>query len=265
MEGTRNSNSAAWYDLQPAVLLVITKQTNANVIDTVDRINELLPEIQKWVPAGIDINVVSDRTLTIRASVHDMQATLGATAILVMLVVFVFLRRGAPTIAAGVTVPLSLAGTCGVMWLIGFSINNLSLMALAIAVGFVVDDAIVMIENAFRGLEKGHSPLRAAIEGARQIGFTVVAISISLIAAFIPLLFMGGIVGRLFREFSVTLAVAIAISMVVSLTVTPMICAHFIREVPRNTSRFDFFVEGILSRMIRRMTGPSRSPCGTIS
>ena len=127
-----------------------------------------------------------------------------------MLVVFLFLRRGAPTIAAGVTVPLSLAGTCAVMWLIGFSINNLSLMALAVAVGFVVDDAIVMIENAFRGLEKGHSPLRAAIEGARQIGFTVVAISVSLIAAFIPLLFMGGIVGRLFREFSVTLAVAIA-------------------------------------------------------
>ena len=251
VEGTRNSNSAAWYNLQPAVLLVITKQTNANVIDTVDRINELLPEIQKWVPAGIDINVVSDRTLTIRASVHDMQATLAATIVLVMLVVFVFLRRGAPTIAAGVTVPLSLAGTCGAMWLIGFSINNLSLMALAIAVGFVVDDAIVMIENTFRGLEKGHSPLRAAIEGARQIGFTVVAISVSLIAAFIPLLFMGGIVGRLFREFSVTLAVAIAISMVVSLTVTPMVCAHFIREVPRNTTRFDFFVEGILARMIR--------------
>ncbi|MGZ3409162.1 MAG: efflux RND transporter permease subunit [Xanthobacteraceae bacterium] len=251
VEGTRNSNSAAWYNLQPAVLLVITKQTNANVIDTVDRINELLPEIQKWVPAGININVVSDRTLTIRASVHDMQATLAATIVLVMLVVFVFLRRGAPTIAAGVTVPLSLAGTCGAMWLIGFSINNLSLMALAIAVGFVVDDAIVMIENTFRGLEKGHSPLRAAIEGAKQIGFTVVAISVSLIAAFIPLLFMSGIVGRLFREFSVTLAVAIAISMVVSLTVTPMVCAHFIREVPRNTTRFDFFVEGILSRMMR--------------
>ena len=159
-----------------------------------------------------------------------MQFTLAGTIVLVMLVVFLFLRRAAPTIAAGVTVPLSLAGTCAGMWLAGFSIDNLSLMALAIAVGFVVDDAIVMIENAFRNLEKGHSPLRAAIEGARQIGFTVIAISISLIAAFIPLLFMGGIVGRLFREFSVTLAVAIAISTVVSLSVTPMICAHFIRD-----------------------------------
>jgi multidrug efflux pump len=251
VQGTRNSNSAAWYNLQPAVLLVVTKQTNANVIETVDRIRELLPDIKRWIPSDIDINVVSDRTQTIRASIHDMQGTLAATVVLVMLVVFVFLRRGAPTIAAGVTVPLSLAGTCAAMWLIGFSINNLSLMALAIAVGFVVDDAIVMIENAFRSLEKGHSPLRAAIEGARQIGFTVVAISVSLIAAFIPLLFMGGIVGRLFREFSVTLAVAIAISMVVSLTVTPMVCAHFIREVPRTTTRFDFFVEGILTRMIR--------------
>ncbi len=251
IQGTRNTNSAAWYNSQPAVLLVVTKQTNANVIDTVDRIRELVPEIKRWIPADIDITVVSDRTQTIRTSVYDMQLTLAATVVLVMLVVFLFLRRTAPTIAAGVTVPLSLAGTCAVMWAIGFSINNLSLMALAIAVGFVVDDAIVMIENTFRGLEKGHSPLRAAVEGARQIGFTVVAISISLIAAFIPLLFMGGIVGRLFREFSVTLAVAIAVSMVVSLTVTPMICAHFIKKAPDLSTRFDRIIEGTLSWLRR--------------
>ncbi len=149
--------------------------------------------------------MLTDRTQTIRASVHDMQLTLAATVVLVMLVVFLFLRRAAATLAAGVTVPLSLAGTCAAMWAAGFSIDNLSLMALAVSVGFVVDDAIVMIENMFRNLEAGHSPLRAALKGAKQIGFTVVSISVSLIAAFIPLLFMGGIVGRLFREFSVTL------------------------------------------------------------
>jgi len=251
VQGTRNANSAAWYNLQPAVLLVITKQNSANVIETVDRIRELLPEIKRWIPADIDINVLTDRTQTIRASVLDMQYTLSATVVLVMFVVFLFLRRGAPTIAAGITVPLSLAGTCAVMWLIGFSINNLSLMAMVVAVGFVVDDAIVMIENAYRGLEAGHSPLRAAIEGAHQIGFTVTAISISLIAAFIPMLFMGGIVGRLFREFSVTLAIAILVSLVISLTVTPMVCAHFIHEIPRSKTRFDRIIESILTAMIR--------------
>jgi len=251
VEGTRNTQSSASYNLQPAVLIVITKQTNSNVIDTVDRIHALLPEIRTLVPAGLDINVLSDRTLTIRASVLDMQLTLASSIGLVMLVVFLFLRRTAPTVAAGVTVPLSLAGTCAAMWLVGFSIDNLSLMALAVSVGFVVDDAIVMIENTFRNLERGRSPLRAAIEGARQIGFTVISISISLIAAFIPLLFMGGVVGRLFREFSVTLAFAIAISTVVSLSVTPMICAHYIREVPTARSRFDRFVEGLLSRVLR--------------
>src|SRR5437667_10309627 len=157
-----------------------------------------------------------------------MQWTLLATAFLVMLVVFAFLRRITPTIAAGVTVPLALAGTCAMMWLAGFSIDNLSLMALAVSVGFVVDDAIVMIENCFRNLEKGMGPLQAALEGARQIGFTVISISVSLVAAFTPLLFMTGLVGRVFREFSVTLCFAIAVSTIVSLTVTPMICAHFV-------------------------------------
>jgi multidrug efflux pump len=169
-----------------------------------------------------------------------------------MLVVFLFLRRAGPTLAAGVTVPLSLAGTCAGMWLAGFSIDNLSLMALAVSVGFVVDDAIVMIENAFRHLEKGASPLRATLVGARQIGFTVVSISVSLIAAFIPLLFMGGVVGRLFREFSVTLAFAIAISTVVSLSVTPMICAYFVRQPPSpDATWLDRWVEGLLARLVR--------------
>ena len=181
-----------------------------------------------------------------------MQLTLAATIVLVMLVVFLFLRRLAPTAAAGVTVPLALSGTCAAMWAAGFSIDNLSLMALAVSVGFVVDDAIVMIENAFRHLERGASPLRATLKGAKQIGFTVVSISVSLIAAFIPLLFMGGIVGRLFREFSVTLAFAIAISTVVSLSVTPMICAYFVRQPPsRDATWLDRRVEGLLSRMIR--------------
>jgi multidrug efflux pump len=248
----RNSRSAGWFNHDPSVLLIITKQPNANVLDTVDGIYAILPELKQWVPAGLDVSVLADRTQTIRASVRDMQLTLGATAILVMMVVFMFLRRSAPTFAAGITVPLSLAGTCAAMWAAGFSIDNLSLMALAVSVGFVVDDAIVMIENVFRNLEKGASPLRATLKGAKQIGFTVVSISVSLIAAFIPLLFMGGIVGRLFREFSVTLAFAIAVSTVVSLSVTPMICAYFVRQPPSKTATWlDRRVEGLLSRMIR--------------
>jgi len=247
----RNSRSAGWFNRDPSVLLIITKQADANVIDTVDRIYALLPELKQWVPAGLDISVLNDRTATIRASVFDMQLTLGATAILVMMVVFLFLRRSAPTIAAGITVPLSLAGTGAAMWAAGFSINNLSLMALAVSVGFVVDDAIVMIENAFRYLERGVSPVRAAMTGAKQIGFTVISISVSLIAAFIPLLFMGGIVGRLFREFSVTLAFAIAVSTFVSLSVTPMICAYFVRQPPsKDATWLDRAVESVLSRMI---------------
>ncbi len=248
----RNTLSAGWFNKDPSVLLIITKQANANVLDTVDRIYALLPELRQWVPAGLEISVLADRTQTIRASVHDMQLTLGATVILVMMVVALFLRRTASTLAAGVTVPLSLAGTCAAMWAAGFSIDNLSLMALAVCIGFVVDDAIVMIENMFRYLEMGDSPLRATLKGAKQIGFTVVSISVSLIAAFIPLLFMGGIVGRLFREFSVTLAFAIMVSTVVSLSVTPMICAYFVRAAPSHDGTWlDRMVEGTLSRMLR--------------
>jgi len=239
------------FNAQPAILLIITKQGDANVIETVDAIRELIPEIKRWIPSDIDISILSDRTGTIRASVGDMQLTLLGTVAMVMLVVFVFLRRITPTLAAGVTVPLSLAGTCALMWVVGFSIDNLSLMALAVSVGFVVDDAIVMIENCFRGLEHGLSPMRAALEGARQIGFTVVSISISLIAAFVPLLFMSGLVGRVFREFSVTLAFAIAISTAVSLSVTPMICAHFVRAPPSpNATWLDRLVERLLSSLI---------------
>ena len=256
-QSTRNSRAAAWFNGQPAILINITKQADANVIETVDRIYAMLPELKRWVPAGIQFSVLTDRTLMIRASVRDMQLTLGATIVLVMLVVFVFLRRSAPTVAVGITVPLSLSGTCAAMWFAGFSIDNLSLMALAVSVGFVVDDAIVMIENTFRNLERGMSPMRAAIASARQISFTVISISVSLVAAFIPMLFMGGLAGRMFREFSVTLVFAITISTFASLSVTPMICARFLRETPGTGGElargwFDRLVENALAAMLRR-------------
>jgi hydrophobe/amphiphile efflux-1 (HAE1) family protein len=258
--GVRNRRSFGWFNRQPSILLVITKSADANVIETVDRIRELIPEIKRWIPAGVDIQVLSDRTQTIRASVFDMQLTLAIAIALVMLVVFLFLRRTAATIAAGVTVPLALAGTCAMMWVAGFSVNNLTLMALVVAVGFVVDDAIVMIENCFRNLEKGMSPMMAALEGARQIGFTVVSISISLIAAFIPLLFMTGVLGRVFREFSLTLTFAIAISMVASLTITPMICAHFVRKPPSpDATWLDRAVERVMGWMLRNYSRSLRA------
>lgn len=262
-DSVRNVRQVAWFNKQPAVLIQISKQGDANVIETVDRVKALIPELKQWIPAGLDISVLVDRTSTIRASVEDMQWTLLATAVLVMVVVFVFLRRIVPTIAAGVSVPLALAGTCAAMWLAGFSIDNLSLMALAISVGFVVDDAIVMIENMYRNLEHGMPPLRAALEGARQIGFTVLSISLSLVAAFIPLIFMDGIVGRLLREFSLTLTFAIVASTVVSLTVTPMICAQYIKATISNRdSWFDRLVEGTLSRMVRFYTWSLRGVLG---
>jgi hydrophobe/amphiphile efflux-1 (HAE1) family protein len=249
--GTRNTRSAAMFDRQPAVLLIIRKQPEANVLDTVDQVKALIPNLQRWIPAGIDIQVLTDRTTTIRASVHDMQLTLMLAIALVMMVVFVFLRRMTPMLAAGITVPLSLAGTCAAMWALGYSVNNLTLMAFAIAVGFVVDDAIVMIENVYRNIESGMAPMQASLVGARQIGFTVISISVSLIAAFIPVLFMGGVAGRMLREFSVTLVVAIAVSVVVSLSVTPMICAHFLKaETDDKRSRFDRIVEGTLGWMV---------------
>ncbi len=259
-DGVRNARSIAWFNKQPAVLIQITKQGDANVIDTVDRVKALIPALKQWIPAGVDISTLVDRTSTIRASVLDMQWTLLATAVLVMVVVFVFLRRLTPTIAAGISVPLALAGTCAGMWVAGFSIDNLSLMALAISVGFVVDDAIVMIENMYRNLEHGMRPFQAALEGARQIGFTVVSISLSLIAAFTPLIFMDGIVGRLLREFSLTLTFAILVSTLVSLTVTPMICAHYIRQTTSGTATlFDRVIEGSLSRIVAFYTRTLRT------
>ncbi len=251
IDATRSSRSIAWFNKQPAVLLQITKQSDANVIETVDRIKALLPQLKQWIPAGVEISTLTDRTGTIRASVDDMQWTLGVTAFLVMAVVFVFLRRIVPTIAAGISVPLALAGTCAGMWVAGFSIDNLSLMALAISIGFVVDDAIVMIENMYRNLEQGMSPPRAALEGAKQIGFTVLSISLSLVAAFTPLIFMDGIVGWLLREFSLTLVFAIVVSTLVSLTITPMICAQYIKYAhSAKETRFDRIVEGFLSRVL---------------
>jgi len=251
-QGVRNSRSDAWYNGKPSVLLNITKQANANVITTVDAVKTLLPDLKRLIPPGIDIAVLSDRTTTIHASVNDMQWTLLATICLVMAVVMVFLRRATPTIAAGVTVPLSLAGTFAAMWAWGLSIDNLSLMALAVSVGFVVDDAIVMIENIYANLEAGMKPMRAALEGARQIGFTVVSISLSLLAAFIPLFFMGGIVGRFFQTFSLTLAFTIAVSTVVSLTVTPMICGHRLKahDTEARPGIFGRLVEGTLDAVI---------------
>ena len=238
-EGTRNTRTAAWYNGKSAVILTVTKQRDANVIQTVDRVRELLPELRRWLPAGIDLAVLSDSTIAVRASVDDMQWTLVASIAMVMLVVFLFLRRTASTLAAGVTVPLALAGTFAAMWAVGFSLNNLSLMALAVSVGFVVDDAIVMIENIDRKLAQGMPPLRAALEGAREINFTVVAISLSLIAAFIPLLVIGGSIGRFFQEFAFTLAFAIVTSTIISLTLTPTVCAHWLRNAPHRPGIFD--------------------------
>ena len=227
LDGVANTKLAAWQGTHPAILLTLTKTAGANVIETVDRVKQVLPQLLRWIPPDIAVTVLSDRTATIRASVQDVQLTLLISIALVLMVVALFMRRLVPTLAAAVTVPLSLAGTLGAMYLLGFSLNNFSLMALTISVGFVVDDAIVMIENINRHQERGLSPLQAALVGAKQIGFTVVSISISLVAVFIPILFMGGLLGKLFHEFAVVLTVAIATSAIVSLTLTPMMCAQF--------------------------------------
>ncbi len=227
VNSTSNTRLAAWNGKQPAILLTITKAAGANVIDTVDHVQALLPQLMAWLPPDINVTVISDRTTTIRASVVDVQWTLLITVALVLMVVLVFMRRIVPTVAAAVTVPLSICGTLAGMWCLGFAIDNFSLMALTISVGFVVDDAIVMIENIIRHQEQGLKPMQAALVGARQIGFTVMSISISLVAVFIPLIFMGGLLGRLFHEFAMTLTLSIAVSAVVSLSLTPMICGRW--------------------------------------
>ncbi|HUI56311.1 MAG TPA: multidrug efflux RND transporter permease subunit [Bryobacteraceae bacterium] len=226
VEDLRNSGYA---NGKPSILVIIFRQPNANIIDTVDRLRATLPQLEAAIPRAIHLQVAMDQTVTIRASVHDVERTLLISVALVILVVFVFLRSAYATFIPSVAVPVSLLGTFGVMYLLGYSIDNLSLMALTISTGFVVDDAIVVIENISRYLERGMKPLAAALKGAAEIGTTVLTISISLVAVFIPLLLMGGIVGRLFREFAVTLSVAIAVSMVVSLTATPMMCAHLLK------------------------------------
>ncbi len=237
IDGVANTRLAAWFGKQPAILLTITKSAGANVIETVENVKAVLPLLQSWIPPDIKLTILSDRTQTIRASVDDVQITLLITVTLVLLVVLLFMRRVVPTIAAGVTVPLSIAGTLAMMWLDGFALDNFSLMALTISVGFVVDDAIVMIENIVRHMEMGKTPMQAALDGAQQIGFTVMSISISLVAVFIPIIFMGGILGRLFHEFAMTLTLAIAVSALVSLTLTPMLCAVFMHAPVAPTRR----------------------------
>ena len=227
---------------KPAVLLIIYREPGANIIDTVDRIMDILPLLRASIPPTVKLSVVLNATTTIRASVRDVEFTLLISLALVILVVFLFLRNGRSTLIPSIAVPVSLLGTFGGMYLLGYSLDNLSLMALTIATGFVVDDAIVVIENITRHLEQGVAPLDAALLGAKEIGFTVVSISISLIAVFIPILMMGGIVGRLFREFAVTLSLAIAVSMLVSLTLTPMMCATLLRG--RDQERHGRFYQG---------------------
>jgi len=227
--GPEDAKQAAWANGKRGVFLVVFKQPGANVIDTVDKIKSLLPRLVAAIPPAIKIELISDRTQTIRAAVSDVQFTLLLTIALVVMVIFIFLRSFWATVIPAVTVPLALLGACALMWVFGYTLDNLSLMALTIAVGFVVDDAIVMLENITRYIEEGEKPLAAAFKGASEIGFTIMSISISLIAVLIPLLLMGGIIGRLFREFAVTLAMTIFVSMVVSLTLTPMMASRFLR------------------------------------
>jgi multidrug efflux pump len=232
VDGAENVWQAAWANKQPAVILNIQRQPGANIIAVVDRVKHILPQLQAALPASIQVTTLTDRTATIRASVADVQFTLLLTIALVVMVIFLFLRSTRATVIPSIAVPLSIVGTFGVMYLLGYSLNNLSLMALTISTGFVVDDAIVMIENISRYIEDGDSPLQAALKGSEQIGFTIVSLTVSLIAVLIPLLFMGDIVGRLFREFAVTLAVTILVSAIVSLTLTPMMCAKLLRHQP---------------------------------
>ena len=252
VDGLENSKVGGWFQDVPAVVLDVHRQPGANVIETVQRIKAELPRIERSMPTGIKLTIVSDRTGTIRASVHDVQFTLVLSVALVVLVVLIFLRTIRATVIAGITLPVSLIATFGVMWFADFSLDNLSLMALTIGTGFVVDDAIVMIENIVRHMEKGETPMQAALKGAREIGFTVISLTFSLIAVFIPLLFMSGLVGRMFREFALTLSIAVVISAIVSLTLTPMLCSRLLRhrgeERPGLLARF---FDGAMGLVVR--------------
>ena len=258
VDGPENARLAAWANDSPAIILNVQRQPGANVIDVVDSVKRLLPQLKAALPASVEVTLLTDRTTTIRASVDDVRFELLLAVVLVVMVIFVFLRNVPATIIPSVAVPLSLVGTFGVMYLAGFSINNLTLMALTIATGFVVDDAIVMIENISRFIEAGMKPFEAALKGAEQIGFTIISLTFSLIAVLIPLLFMGDVVGRLFREFAITLAVAILISAVVSLTLTPMMCARLLKHTPperepRWARRTNALFESVIARYDRAL------------
>ena len=253
VDSAENTQLGAWMNMTPAVILNVQRQPGANVIQVVDAIHELLPQLQAAMPAAVDVAVLTDRTTTIRASVSDVEFELILSVVLVILVIFIFLRNAPATFIPSLSVPLSLVGTFAAMYLAGFSLNNLSLMALTVATGFVVDDAIVMIENIARYLEEGDTPMAAALKGSEQIGFTIISLTVSLIAVLIPLLFMGDVVGRLFREFAITLAVTILISAVVSLTLVPMLCAKLLRHksqsqegwlARKNREWFDALIRG---------------------
>ena len=252
IDDVENTKLAAWANATPAVILNIQRQPGANIIQVVDRVKQLLPQLKANLPASMDVSILTDRTTTIRASVRDVKFSLMLTIALVVLAIFLFLRNVYATIIPSVAVPLSLVGTLGIMYLLGYSLNNLTLMALTISTGFVVDDAIVMIENVFRYIELGEQPLQAALKGAEQIGFTIISLTISLIAGLIPLLFMGDIVGRLFREFAVTLSVTILVSACVSLSLTPMMCSRLLKAKADEKKHGRFFevTEGIYNRIV---------------
>ena len=251
VDAAENSQQAAWMDRQPAVIVNIQRQPGANIIAVVDRIQKLLPQLRASLPANVQVKVLTDRTVTIRASVRDVEFELLLTIALVVMVIFLFLRNLAATIIPSVAVPLSIVGTFGVMYLLGYSLNNLTLMALTISTGFVVDDAIVMIENISRFIEEGMTPMKAALKGSEQIGFTIMSLTVSLIAVLIPLLFMSDVVGRLFREFAITLAVTILVSAVVSLTLTPMMCSRILQDkATAKQSRFYYWSEKVFNSII---------------
>ena len=248
--GPTDNTIGSFQNGKRGILLVVYKQPGANVIDTVDQIRVLLPRLIRNIPPGIKVEVVQDRTGTIRSSVRDVEFTLALTIILVVMVILLFLRNFWATVIPGITVPLALLGSAAMMYLLGFSLDNLSLMALTIAVGFVVDDAIVVVENIHRHIEDGEAPFEAALNGAREIGFTVLSISMSLIAVFIPLLLMGGIIGRLFREFALTVTASIAVSALVSLTLAPMLCSRFMRPESHHHGRIYRFIEAGFDAML---------------
>jgi len=250
VEGLENNRVGAWYQGEPAVIIDVMRQPGANVIQTVSDVLAQVPRLKSALPSGISLDIVNDRTETIRASIDDVQWTLAISIGLVILVVFVFLRTVTATIIAAVALPLSLIATFGVMWFCGFSLDNLSLMALTIGTGFVVDDAIVMIENIARHIEEGENPMQAALKGAGEIGFTIISLTVSLIAVFIPLLFMSGIVGRMFREFALTLTIAVIVSAIISLTLTPMMCARILRKPAENRRGFLAGADKAMDRLI---------------